>query len=341
MERLALTPPESGTLCKLADDLYWARFTLPFRLNHINLYIIDTHDGWVLIDAGINDEGTAEAWEALLSGPLAHQRVARIIITHHHVDHIGYAGPLAKRTGAPVFMSKDEAIKAKWLIGQDDDKFAGLVAKTYRDYGLDEENCMLAAQDKGRFRRHVAPLPQADILQQGDIITSRHGAFEVRIDEGHSQAHIGLVDARRGLYIAMDFLLPRISPNISVDLRDLNKDMLGAYLAYLAGLSEMDESWHIFPGHDWPFTKGASRAKALIAHHHERLDALTNAARNGPLTVDDAMGVLFGKSFEAHELYFASGEARAHLTHLVAIGVMVISHGQDGNAPDYFALSHP
>ena len=341
MERLALSPPDSGTLCQLAADLYWARFTLPFRLNHINLYIIDTPDGWVLIDAGINATSTADTWEALLSGPLAHQRVDRMIITHHHVDHIGYAGPLAKRTSAPVFMSKGEAIKAQWMIGKDDDEFAALVANTYRAYGLDEENCAIAAKDKGRFRRHVAPLPPCDILNEGDVIKSRHGAFVVRIDEGHSQAHIGLVDEGRGLYIAMDFLLPRISPNISVDLRDLNKDMLGAYLSYLNSLSEMDESWHIFPGHDWPFTKGASRARALIAHHNERLAALTTAARIAPLTVDDAMGVLFGKSFEAHELYFASGEARAHLTHLLAIGKMVISPKTKANEPDYFALSHP
>ena len=341
MERLALTPPETGTLCQLADDLYWARFSLPFRLNHINLYIIDTPDGWVLIDAGINAASTAEAWEALLSGPLAHQHVARIIITHHHVDHIGYAGPLAKLTGAPVFMSEGEAIKAQWLIGQDDDAFAALVANIYRGYGLDDDNCAIAAKDKGRFRRHVAPLPPCEILNEGDIIKSRHGAFAVRIDEGHSQAHIGLVDNQRGLYIAMDFLLPRISPNISVDLRDLNKDMLGAYLTYLTEMSEMDEGWQIFPGHDWPFTKGASRARALIAHHRERLEALTTAARTGPLTVDDAMGVLFGKSFEAHELYFASGEARAHLTHLLATGEMVINPKTQAQAPDYFALSHP
>ena len=128
----------------------------------------------------------------------------------------------------------------------------------------------------------MAPLPEMTIITQGTRIVSRAGVFEVRIDEGHSQAHIGLVDKKRGLYIAMDFLLPRISPNISVDLRDLSKDMLGAYLSYLHDITQMDESWHIFPGHDWPFTKGASRAAALISHHNERLDALCAAAQKKP-----------------------------------------------------------
>lgn len=341
MEKLAIPPAPHGQLTQLADDLYWARFALPFRLNHINLYMIDTKQGWVLIDAGINSQQTAAQWDALLDGPLSGAPIASIIITHHHVDHIGYAGILAEKTGAPVFMSEQEAIKARWLIEQDDDDFATLVADTYKGYGLDEANCQLARQDKGRFRRHVAPLPDITIISADTRIISRKGTFQIRIDEGHSQAHIGLVDEARGLYVAMDFLLPRISPNISVDLRDLNKDMLGAYLRYLQEMTQMDESWHIFPGHDWPFTKGASRAAALISHHNERLNALCKAAEKNPLTVDDAMGVLFGKSFEAHELYFASGEARAHLTHLVATGQMVMSPRLDGKGPIYFALSQP
>lgn len=341
MERLAFDTPENGQLTKVADDLYWARFSLPFRLNHINLYIIDTPDGWVLVDSGINADSTAQQWQALLSGPLAGQPVSRIIITHHHIDHIGYAGPLSQLTGAPIFMSEEEVTKARWLLERDDNLFADLVADTYAANGLDEAHCALARSDKGRFSRHVAPLPEVQTLTAGDIIKSRHGSFEIRLDKGHSHAHIGLVDKARGLYIAVDFLLPRISPNISVDMRDLNDDMLGAYLTYLAEASDMDEGWHIFPGHDWPFCKGASRAKALLAHHEDRLNALREAAAQQPITVTDAMGVLFGKVFEAHELYFATGEARAHLTHLVTRGDMTIPPKSALNAPDYFALSQP
>ena len=53
MSPLSINPPEAGSLVALADDLYWMRFTLPFRLNHINLYAFDTKDGWLLLDCGI------------------------------------------------------------------------------------------------------------------------------------------------------------------------------------------------------------------------------------------------------------------------------------------------
>jgi len=56
--------------------------------------------------------------------------------------------------------------------------------------------------------------------------------------------------------------------------------------------------------------------------------------------VSDAVAVLFGRDFEAHELYFASGEARAHLNHLVAISEMQMRFEHTQNVT-YFALSQP
>ena len=322
MQPLKIDTPEQGTIRQLADDLYWARFPLPFRLNHINLYMIDTKDGWVLIDAGIHNEITATIWTQLLDGPLAGKPIAKIIITHHHVDHIGYVAELSKRTSAPVFTSADEIVKSEWMMAQEDDEFAALLDNTYRSYGLGEEIREQAKNNKGRFRRYVAPLPPLLKMDEGEVIISTDGVFKVRIDKGHSQAQIGLVDEKRGLYLAVDFLLPRISPNIPVDMRDLEEDMLGHYLHYLEEMTNLPDEWHILPGHDWPFSHGGQRAQALIDHHNMRLDALIQAAETAPISVSDAMAVLFGKEFGAHEMYFAAGEARSHLTHLLTIGKM-------------------
>ena len=85
-------------------------------------------------------------------------------------------------------------------------------------------------------------------------------------------------------------------------------------------MTELPEDIQIFPGHDWPFRNGGARAQQLIAHHNHRLDLLFTAAKTAPLTVRLAMDELFGRSFGEHEMYFASGEARAHLNHLVAVG---------------------
>jgi len=327
---LAIEVPETGSLRQLADDLYWARFQLPFRLNHINIYMLDTPDGWLLIDSGVNNDVTAAHWRQLLAGPLSGQPVSAILITHHHVDHMGYCGPLAALTGAPVSTSQPEADHGQWLIGLSPDEFGAIMASTYARYHLPDDIVAGVRQKGSRYRANTAPLPPFSILQPGEVITSKKGSWEVRIDTGHSDAQISLMDRQRRLFISVDFLLPRISPNISADIRDPDFDLLSHYFTYLGEMTSLPEDMSIFPGHDWPFRAGGARALALIDHHRHRLDQLCAAASSGGLSVFSAMDVLFGRLFGDHEMYFAAGEARAHLTHLVATDRLICTQTNDG-----------
>lgn len=327
---LDIPVPETGKLTQLADDLYWARFDLPFRLNHINLYMLDTQDGWCLIDAGVNNEVTAAHWHMLLEGPLSGQPVAFILITHHHVDHMGYAGALAALTQAPVFASAEEAAHGHWLYDLEPEAFGAIMARTYRRYGLPAQTIARVAKNGSRYRANASPLPVFSELKAGDCIDTRFGSWEVRVDTGHSDAQISLMDKGRNLFLSVDFLLPRISPNISSDIRDPDFDLLSHYFTYLQEMTSLPADMSIFPGHDWPFRDGGARAAALIDHHYMRLQQLVDTAQHKSLTVASAMNVLFGREFGDHELYFASGEARAHLTHLVATGRLQVTQDDMG-----------
>lgn len=320
MTPLDFSIPEKGQLTQLADDLFWAQFALPFRLNHINLYMIDTPEGWVLIDAGLGDAVTRAHWQDLLDGPLAHQPVAKIIISHHHVDHIGNAGWLSETTGAAVFASAGEIEQTEWLFDLPEDDYTEIMVDAYQHYGLSKDAVDHVRQGGSRFRQMVPSIPPFNIIKPGDTIISRNGVWHIRSDQGHSHDHLSFMDHDRGLYIAVDFLLPRISPNIAADVSDIDADHLSQYFTYLNDMIHLDGQVQVFPGHDWPFKDGGKRAQALIDHHHQRLDLLRDALKQKPLTTEDAMAVLFGRSFDAHELYFASGEARAHLIHLVTRG---------------------
>ena len=139
MSPLSISPPEAGSLVALADDLYWMRFTLPFRLNHVNIYAFDTKNGWLLLDCGINSEAIANQWAVMLGGPLAARPICGIIVSHYHADHIGYAGNLAKITGAPVYMGAGEYEQASWSLAQSDEHAGLLLAKTYVKFGLSDE----------------------------------------------------------------------------------------------------------------------------------------------------------------------------------------------------------
>ena len=320
MTALEMAPPAPGTMQKLADDLGWIRFTLPFRLDHINLFAFDTDAGWLLLDCGIKGAATAAQWQALLDGPLAGRPVIGIIVSHYHADHIGYAGALASQTGAPIYMGAVEYEQASWGLSQNDADYAAVMVDCYRQFGLADEHIDAARNTGNYYRFLVGDLPEVTLIDDSHQFITKAGCWQVRFDAGHSPGHMSLTDSDRQLHICVDFLLPRISPNISAKLRDLNADMLADYLRYLDGMTHCPADWLIIPGHDWPYYGGGARARQLCDHHVARLEQLLHMTGTTPISTNDAMLALFPFDMTGHEIFFASCEARAHLNHLVTQG---------------------
>ena len=335
MTALELTPPVAGAMQKLADDLYWIRFNLPFRLNHINLFAFDTDDGWLLLDCGIKGAATANQWQALLDGPLASQSVCGIIVSHYHADHVGYAGALAARTGAPIYMGAVEYEQVQWGLGQTDLEYAAMMEATYRRFGLAEPHIAAACDTGNYYRSLVGDLPNVTIVNEKDQFTTKAGCWQIRFDAGHSPGHMSLTDSARKFHICVDFLLPRISPNISARLRDLDDDMLIDYLQYLDSMIDCPTDWLIIPGHEWPYFGGGVRARQLSAHHAARLEQLLGIIGDKPVSTNDAMLALFPFDMTGHEIFFASCEARAHLNHFITTGHL--QHVDRENGVDLFA----
>src|SRR5256885_15424693 len=96
---------------KVAPGILWARIPIPFRLNHINVYLIDDGKGWAVLDTGIGNDATRAIWDALTSGPLAGRPLTRLIVTHFHPDHIGLAGWLCARHQVPLLTSQTSYLR--------------------------------------------------------------------------------------------------------------------------------------------------------------------------------------------------------------------------------------
>ena len=76
MTKLEINKPKFGELTQIASDLYWAHFELPFRLNHVNLFLMDTPKGFLILDAGLKSDHSEEHWETLIKGPLKSKKFA-------------------------------------------------------------------------------------------------------------------------------------------------------------------------------------------------------------------------------------------------------------------------
>ena len=337
MQPLDIDVPQPGHMVALADDLYWFRFSLPFRLNHINLYALDTADGWLLIDCGIKADSNAVQWPPMLDGPLAGKPIAGILVTHYHADHVGYAGQLSKLTGAPIMTGAIEHEMMRWALDMTNADYETLAGKIYSEFGLPEDVIERTKTSGNFYRSLVGELPDVTILEAGHEIKTVAGNWQIRFDGGHSPGHMSFSEHARKLYLGIDFLLPRISPNVSAPLRNINADVLADYFTYLHDMCSLDNDWLVISGHDWPYYGGGIRAAALIAHHQQRLAQLMDAAKITPLSTKMASDHLFPFELTDHEVFFASCEARAHLNHLLNKGQMNYALGNDNIG--YFSLS--
>ena len=107
--------PEIGEITNISDDIIWYRILLPYKLDHVNVYLIRDRDSWAIVDTGINTPEACAAWDRLFGQALPDLAVSRVIVTHHHPDHIGLAGWLCEKFGAELLTSQTSYMSSRVL----------------------------------------------------------------------------------------------------------------------------------------------------------------------------------------------------------------------------------
>ena len=313
-------PPKAGEAIEIRPGIFWARLALPFRLNHVNIYLVEDGAGLALIDTGIDNKASRAAWEALLAGPLAGRKLTRLIATHFHPDHIGLAGWLCERFDLPLAMSQTEYLMALNIRLDPEGLKSEPYRSFYRSHGLSAEGTEILLGHGLNYLRMVSTPPKTFLrLLAEDRITIGGRTFEVMTAGGHSPEHVMLYSAADKLILSSDQILAKISPNVSVEAMDPDGDPLGIYLRSLEKLkARLPQDVLVLPGHNLPFIGLRVRADELIAHHEARCRAILEACMVGPQTVADLVPVIFGRPIDdPHQLVFAFGEALAHVNAMI------------------------
>jgi glyoxylase-like metal-dependent hydrolase (beta-lactamase superfamily II) len=315
-------PPTPGSLVKVADGVLWTRFAIPFALSHVNVYLIEDGDEWAAVDTGLGDQATKDVWTALLSGPLGGRRLSRLIITHHHPDHMGLAGWLAEKFDAPIHMTEAEFLLAQHLNQNsnfiDERVYRGL----YQRHGMPDHSADILISQGRRFKEMVAPIPWTyRQLAAGASLTIGARRFEILTGGGHSSEQAMLFSQKDGLFLAADQVLPRISPNISVMAVDPEGDPLGRYLRSLAQIKQVvPDGVLVLPGHHDPFRSLHERIDALARHHEDRCEIVEAACRSEPRTAAEVVPFLFPRALDPHQMSFAFSETLAHMNMMAGEG---------------------
>lgn len=302
----------------MAPGVYWLRLALPWRLDHINLWLLEDGGERVLVDTGLGDDATREHWTQWLER--ARHPLSGILVTHYHPDHLGNAAWLAARTGAPISMALGELLLARAVYAQLPGFDTAAMLTQFRSHGLDEASLTRLEARGNVYRRGVPELPrQIRRLADGDEFRVGTQRWRVIAGMGHSPEHLALHNAEAGVLISGDMLLPRISTHVAVPPAIPEDDAVERYLTSLQAFMPLPAETLVLPSHGLPFRGLHARIGQLQAHHAER-DAKMCADLDTPRSAADILATLFRRELDAHQLMFAMSEAIAHLNHAAAAG---------------------
>lgn len=326
LQYLAGAAPAAGVAQPIAEGVLWLRIPLPMELNHINVWLLDDGERWMLVDTGMAEEVCREAWRQHEEQVLGGRRIGRILVTHDHPDHLGLAPWLAERHGAELWMSGHAHRSTGDFLRADPAAIAERVRAFMRSHGMDA-GALPSAPGGDRRRWFDCLPPLAASPADGDVLTAGHGRWRVLETAGHCRGHLCLYDAERRLLISGDQVLPTISPNVSVLSSAPDADPLREFLASLDRLAGCDPQTLVLPSHGRPFLGLHRRIDDLTGHHREQLAALREFCRE-PRTASEVLPTMFRIVPRGFHRMLALGEAVAHLNFLAAEGLV----GKDRNA---------
>jgi glyoxylase-like metal-dependent hydrolase (beta-lactamase superfamily II) len=291
-------------LVALADDVRRLTVPLPVRPGHVHLYLLRDKEGWTLVDAGLS----LPDLERLLASAAREldAPIARIAITHFHPDHVGGAERAAALSGAPVWQGVLDYEQCAGVWGNP--RWPSRIAAWFREHGVPAPVADELVEQGALFAPFIRFARDPNPLRDGDRIAG----WDVLELPGHADGHLCLL--RRGVLVAGDHLLEPITPAVGL-YPDGRPDPLGDYLASLERTIELAPRLAL-PGHGDPLEDPVGRARGLIRHHRERLDATAAVLDGAPRSAHEVSLGLFGADLAPAARRFAVAETLSHLERL-------------------------
>ncbi len=322
-------PPAEGDAVEVAEGILWLRLPLPMALDHVNVYALDDGDGWTVVDTGLASGRGRAIWDRVLAGPLAGKPVGRVLVTHHHPDHIGLAGWFQAR-GAELVTTRTAWLYARMLVLDEQAVPTAQSIDWLRKAGV--AGAELARRETERpfnFCDVVAPLPPGFTrIREGDRVVAGGRRWEVRCGDGHAPEHATLWS--EGVVIGGDQLLPGISANIGVYPTEPAADPLTEWLESCRRFQAVArEGDLVLPGHKLPFTGLPFRLVQMADNHEQALARLMDHLAQ-PRVARDCFLPLFKREVGGAEQGLALVEAVAHLNCLAARGLVRRQLSADG-----------
>ena len=303
-----------GETAEVAAGVYQLKVPVPIPLVFVSAYLIESGDGWTLIDTGFDYPEGRETWEvgAKAVGCDLRRDVSRIVVTHFHPDHLGAAHWLQGMSGAPVCMLESEIENSREIW---DNANPAPFIEHLAGNGMDRS---LAERAAAKMRADLT-LPEKMVpLRAEEEISLGTRTARVVHAPGHADHQIMLHDEERKILFAADHVLLKITPNVG-SWPESEPNPLARYLKSIRNVRDLPANL-VLPGHGPLFHDLRGRIDELLRHHEERLELMRREIAGAPKTPFEVSRKVFRYGLSLYERCFALAETLAHLEHLVLQG---------------------
>ena len=293
----------------------------PFIVGRVNTYLIED-DPLTLVDTGPNSgKALDELEQALAAHGHRVEDLELILLTHQHIDHIGLASILARRSGAevaaldklaPILLRFNEANEA------DDDFAEALMLR----HGLSPDVAVSLRSVSRAFRAWGGSVEVTRPLTDGGVLELRDRTLQVFHRPGHSPTDTIFWDEERSELIAADHLIKHISSNpLLTRPLDGGSERPQALVTYMDSLTKTREmpAKLVLSGHGDPIDDHVALIDERFRLHERRAEKILGLIADEPRTAHDIAQALWG-NIAVTQAFLTLSEVLGHMDLLINAG---------------------
>jgi glyoxylase-like metal-dependent hydrolase (beta-lactamase superfamily II) len=311
-------------------SLHQIELPTPFAVGPVNAYLFEG-DPLTLIDCGLNSD---RCFETLVSAveSLGHSmdEIGRLVITHHHVDHLGGAQRVVEASGAEViahpytvpFLEAPLAVRERSRNYTDVAFRQGGVPQTIIDL-LDQVDTYLVTL--------TGKVNVTCTVDEGDTLSLGEGEWQVLHTPGHAGGMICLYDPASKVIMTADHILRNVSSNPLIEAPEPGHQRPHRLLDYMRELGRVAalDTRIGYAGHGEPVTDIPGLVAQRLEHHRQRAEKIFSLFEGKPRTLYEVTRLMFPDKPD-HESYLTLSEVVGHFDLLERDGRLVRNMGSNG-----------
>ncbi len=263
---------------EVVQNIFCVKLPLPFRIDHVNCYLVKGSNGWSVIDTGFYYPPSIQEWEKAFSYyGIGVGDIENIYVTHMHPAHLGAAKWMQQLTGAPVLMGSTEIenVDKVWKKGRIN---LPVLGEFFKENGVPNKIIPELLDNISNVVNAVCPCPVMSPLPEGHRINIGDRLFQVINVPGHSEGHINLYNIEEGILISGDHLLSPADSRISI-WPTSNRNPMKYFFQSLEVVEKLAVK-KVLPAHGEVFSDCRGRVKELFDYYQRRLSRIIKLSQD-------------------------------------------------------------